>query len=96
MSGVLEAHGIHVESITGELEGDVEKDRGPEWPLGRPTAAKIPLLTATRMHWQMVVPPGKREAAEKAARIGHRACSVFQSFERGIDVEPSWHIEEVD
>jgi uncharacterized OsmC-like protein len=96
MEGVLEAHEIPVESVTAEVEGDVEKDAGPAWPLARPKPGKIPLLTQVRVHWHIVVPPGKGEITDAAVALSHRACTIVQSLEHGIDVDPSWEIEEVD
>jgi uncharacterized OsmC-like protein len=96
LSGVLEAREIPYTSLTAELEGDVETNAGPELACEGPGAEIVPLLTTTRMKWRLVVPHGKREAAEKASELGHRACAVFQTLERGIEVDPSWEIEEID
>ncbi len=96
MSGVLEARDIPVKSLKGELEGSVEKDVAVESPGAGSKPTRLNMLTGMLMRWDLEVPSGRRDAAEKALRLGHQACAVFQSLQRGIEVETSWEIDEKD
>lgn len=86
LGGALAARGIPAfpEKLTTHVEADIEQ------------ADRIILLTRVRLRYELKVPPGKRAEAERAVEVHHQGCPVYQSLQRGIQVEWSAEITEAE
>lgn len=77
LSGVLEARQIpsHPDKLTADVEGYIESVEGK------------PRITRIRVHYNLKVPKGKKDVAERAIEIHEQHCPVSQSVRRGIEIE---------
>ena len=84
LSGALAARGIA--AVPGKLETDVEGEIVK--------ADRTILVSRVRLSYHLKVPKGQREVAERAVAIHEQGCPIYQSLQRGIQVEWSADIEE--
>lgn len=84
LSGALEARGIPTfpNKLQGEFEGVIE---APE---------KVLKITEIRCFYKLIVPKGKKEAAERALAIFERGCPVAQTLKGCVQFNHNWEIEE--
>jgi len=84
LSGALAARGIPTvpNKLTTKVEADIEQ------------AGRIVVLSRVRLQYQLTVPRGKRAEAERALEVHPKGCPVYQSLQRGIQVEWSANIVE--
>lgn len=77
LAGALEARQIpsHPDKLFADVEGFIESVDGK------------PRITCIKVHYQVKVPKGKKEAAERAVERHEQHCPVSQSVRRGIEVE---------
>jgi uncharacterized OsmC-like protein len=82
--GALEARGIssHPNKLSAKVEGDIEKIDGKTY------------ISRIRVHYNVKVPKGKREEAERALEVHESKCTASQSVKRGIEIEYSGDIVE--
>jgi uncharacterized OsmC-like protein len=84
LAGVLEARQIpsYPEKLTADVEGVIEAvDGGPR-------------ITRIRVHYNIKVPKGKKEQAQRAIEIHEQHCPASQSVRRGIEIEFDGEITE--
>mgnify|MGYP005864857685 CR=1 FL=1 len=83
LGGALRARGITPEgNLKTEVEGDIEK------------VDNLIVLSRVRLTYTFRIPPGKRAEAERAVQVHHQGCPVYQSLQRGIQVEWAAQIED--
>jgi len=84
LAGVLEARQIpsYPDKLAADVEGYVESVEGK------------PRITRIKVHYTLKVPPGKKEAAERALEIHEQHCPVSQSVRRGIAIEFDGEVSE--
>ena len=76
--------GIKTEEILiAQVEGDIEDVEG------------VLRITKIRLRYQMKIPKGKREDAEKALATYSKNCPAYQSIKGCIDCSWTLEIEEV-
>ncbi|MFQ5777338.1 MAG: OsmC family protein [Terriglobia bacterium] len=77
LAGVLEARQIpsYPDRLTADVEGFIEAVDGK------------PRITRIKVHYNVKVPQGKKDAAERAVAIHEQHCPVSQSVRRGIEIE---------
>jgi organic hydroperoxide reductase OsmC/OhrA len=68
--------------VVADVEADVER------------IDRLAVLSRVRLKYRLKVPPGKRQAAERAVAVHEQGCPISQSLRRGIAVEWSSDIEE--
>lgn len=81
LNGALEARQVRLpnESITCTAEGVNEVRDG------------LPVLTAVRVHYRLVIPAGTRETVDRALAKHQDKCPTAASFKGAVDV--SWTAE---
>lgn len=84
LSGALAARGISTvpNKLTTKVEADIEQ------------VDRMIVLSRVRLEYQVTVPRGKRAEAERAIEVHHKGCPVYQSLQRGIQVDWSASISE--
>lgn len=84
LGGALAARGIRIrpDQLMTKVEADIEQ------------VERMIVLSKVRLEYQLTVPAGKRAEAERAVQVHHQGCPVYQSFQRGIQVEFSANITE--
>lgn len=77
LAGALEARQIpsYPDKLTADVEGFIEGVNGK------------PRITRIKVHYNLKVPPGKKEQAERAIEIHEQHCPASQSVRRGIEIE---------
>jgi uncharacterized OsmC-like protein len=63
------------ETIRATVEGDIE------------AVENVLRITRIRVHYTLIIPPGKREAAERAVAKHPAGCPAHNSIEGCIDVD---------
>jgi uncharacterized OsmC-like protein len=53
-------------------------------------------ITKIQCHYEVKVPSGKREAAERALHVFEAGCPVAQTLKGCVEFQHSWEIEEYD
>lgn len=81
LSGALSARGITTYPET-EVEGVIQK------------IDRTIVVTDVKLNYHFTVPKGTRETAERAVAVHEQGCPVYQSLQRGINVEWSADITE--
>jgi len=51
-------------------------------------------VTAIRVQYHLVIPPGKREDAERALAVFERGCPVAQTLKGCVAITHEWEIRE--
>lgn len=51
-------------------------------------------ITKISCHYELVIPIGKKNAAERALAVFHRGCPVAQTLAGAVEFEHSWTIHE--
>lgn len=76
LAHALEARGIpsHPDRLVAQVEGTVERIEGKLY------------LTKIDVQYQIRVPAGKREAAERSVAVHEAGCATSQSVRRGIEI----------
>ncbi|MDO6656819.1 OsmC family protein [Anaerobacillus sp. 1_MG-2023] len=84
MSGALEARQIpsFPNKLSGQFEGLIEAPEG------------ILKITKIKCHYKLIIPEGKREAAERALHVFERGCPVAQTLKGCVAFEHDWEIIE--
>lgn len=97
VEGTLSVCGIY--SHNSRITADIEADYFYEPRVGihaQGLIGKYPrrLLDKVRINFQLIIPPGKRECAERILKEVDQGCAVYRTFQRGIDMNYTWEIEE--
>lgn len=81
---MLEARGIpsYPDKLQSEIEGDIENIDGTI------------VVSNIRVKYNIKIPKGKQEAAERALKIHETKCPAAVSVKRGIEVSWAADIEE--
>ena len=84
LAGALEVRGIpaHPDKLKTTVEGDIEN------------VDKKPVITNIRIKYNLTIPKGMREKADRALGRHKERCAATTSVERGIAV--SWEAEVVE
>ncbi|WP_370314228.1 OsmC family protein [Guptibacillus hwajinpoensis] len=84
MSGALEARQIpsFPNKLSGQFEGFIEAPEG------------VLKITKIKCHYKLIIPEGKREAAERALHVFERGCPVAQTLKGCVAFEHDWEITE--
>lgn len=84
LAGALEVRGIpaHPEKLKTTAEGDIRDVDGK------------PVITDIRIKYQLAIPKGTREKADRALGRHKERCAATSSVERGISV--SWDVDVVE
>ncbi|QOR68240.1 OsmC family protein [Cytobacillus suaedae] len=53
-------------------------------------------ITKIRCHYELKIPAGKREAAERALHVFEKGCPVAQTLKGNVEFMHSWDIEEYE
>ncbi len=82
----LEVRGIpsQPDRLSAEIEGDIVDEGG------------VMALRAIRIRYQVVLPAGKREEAERALRFHERGCPLANTLKGAVDVSYTADFEELD
>ncbi|WP_093045702.1 OsmC family protein [Thalassobacillus cyri] len=85
LSGALEARKIPTfpDKLRGSFEGVIEAPDG------------VLKITKIRCHYQLKIPEGKRDAAERALAVFEQSCPVAQTLKGCVQFEHDWDIEEI-
>lgn len=51
-------------------------------------------ITKITCHYELIIPEGKKAAAERALAVFHRSCPVAQTLAGAVEFEHTWTIEE--
>lgn len=86
LGGALEVRGIpsYPDRLSSTVEGDIEDVDG------------VMKITKIRIHYNITLPRGKREEAQRALDVHERGCPAAMSVKGCIGVEWSADFEEVD
>jgi uncharacterized OsmC-like protein len=86
LSGALEARQIPTfpDKLKANVEGFIEAPEG------------VLKITRIRCHFEVKVPQGKKEAAERALNTFERGCPVAQTLKGCVEFEYHWDIEEYE
>ncbi|WP_091660777.1 OsmC family protein [Alteribacillus iranensis] len=86
LAGALDARGIppYPNKLKSTVQGTIE---APE------NVLKITTITT---HFEVKVPAGKKEAAERALHVFDRGCPVAQTLKGCVTFNHTWDIEEYD
>jgi organic hydroperoxide reductase OsmC/OhrA len=71
------------ENLVAQVEGDIEDVEG------------VLRITKIRLRYQLKIPKGKREEAEKALAVYSKNCPAYQSIRGCIDCSWTLEMEEV-
>lgn len=71
------------ENLVAQVEGDIEDVEG------------VLRITKIRLRYQLKIPKGKREAAEKVLAVYSKNCPAYQSIKGCIDCSWSAEMDEV-
>jgi organic hydroperoxide reductase OsmC/OhrA len=84
LGGALAARGIGIapDKLKTKVEADIEQ------------VERMIVLSRVRLAYDLTVPRGKRTEAERAVQVHHHGCPIYQSFQRGIQVEWTANITE--
>ncbi|UYZ24417.1 MULTISPECIES: OsmC family protein [Mesobacillus] len=84
LSGALEARKIPTspDKVMAKVQGTIEAPEG------------VLKITKISCHYELKVPAGKREAAERALNVFEQGCPVAQTLKGCIQFKHTWHIEE--
>ncbi len=99
LASALEVRGIPAapDRLRAEAEAVIE-------PFDKPAEAQTLLSTRgakgkairqVNVHYHVVIPAGKREAAERALQTHHMACSMHETIRQSVRVNTTWEIEEL-
>ncbi len=53
-------------------------------------------ITKMECHYEVRVPIGKTDAAERALQVFEKGCPVAQTLRGSVEFIHTWHIEEYD
>ncbi|TLS37006.1 OsmC family protein [Pseudalkalibacillus caeni] len=84
LSGALEARKIPTspDKVNAKVQGTIEAPEG------------VLKITKISCEYNVKVPEGKRDAAERALSVFDRGCPVAQTLKGAIEFEHNWNIEE--
>ncbi|WP_226642570.1 OsmC family protein [Mesobacillus subterraneus] len=84
LSGALEARKIpsSPDKVKANIQGTIEAPEG------------VLKITKINCHYELKVPSGNREAAERALNVFERGCPVAQTLKGCIQFNHTWVIEE--
>jgi uncharacterized OsmC-like protein len=84
LSGALEARKIPTSpnKVRAQIQGIIEAPEG------------VLKITRISCHYEIKVPKGKRDAAERVLSVFERGCPVAQTLKGCIQFDHSWDIEE--
>ncbi|MEH7443946.1 OsmC family protein [Bacillus sp. JJ1122] len=84
LSGALEARQIPAtpEKVKAKVQGIIEAPEG------------VLMITRINCHFELKIPTGKREAAERALSVFERSCPVAQTLKGSIQFAHTWELEE--
>jgi uncharacterized OsmC-like protein len=83
LSGALEARKIPTtNNVKAKVQGTIEAPEG------------VLKITKISCHYDVKVPIGKKEAAERALSVFERNCPVAQTLKGAVTFEHTWIIEE--
>ncbi|WP_255241368.1 OsmC family protein [Evansella sp. LMS18] len=83
MSGALEAREIPTSNnVKAKVQGTIEAPEG------------VLKITKISCRYNLRVPEGKKEAAERALSVFERNCPVAQTLKGAVEFEHTWEIEE--
>ncbi|WP_174495886.1 OsmC family protein [Salirhabdus euzebyi] len=68
--------------LTGSFKGIIEAVDG------------VLRITKIECHYELVIPQGKREAAERALNVFEKGCPVAQTLKGCVQFDHQWTIEE--
>ncbi len=86
LNGALEVRqvSLHSEAISAEVEGVNE------------LVDKIPTLTQIRIRYRLRIPPGSREAVERALATHQAKCPTARSLAGSVEIQWEADIDEDD
>ncbi len=84
LSGALEARKIPTspDKLEADAKGRIEAPEG------------VMKITAIDIHFDVTIPKGKREEAERALRVFERNCPVAQTLKGSLELTYDWEITE--
>ncbi|MBT2688674.1 OsmC family protein [Bacillus sp. ISL-47] len=84
LAGALEAREIPItrEKLQADVQGVIEAPEG------------VLKITTIRTKFKLLIPKGKKEAAERALNVFEKACPVAQTLKGAINLENTWEITE--
>ncbi|WP_083802828.1 OsmC family protein [Bacillus sp. SG-1] len=84
LSGALEARKIPTspDLVSANIQGVIEAPEG------------VLKITKINCRYNVKVPEGKRDAAERALSVFERGCPVAQTLKGAVEFDHSWEIEE--
>ncbi|MFZ4450360.1 OsmC family protein [Salibacterium aidingense] len=86
MSGALDARQIppYPDKIKTTVQGTIEAKDG------------VMRITNIDCHYDLKIPKGKREAAERVLNVFEKKCPVAQTLKGNVSFHHSWTIEEYE
>ncbi|WP_079509275.1 OsmC family protein [Mesobacillus jeotgali] len=84
LSGALEARKIPTspDKVQAQVQGTIEAPEG------------VLKITKISCHYELKIPAGKKDAAERALNVFERGCPVAQTLKDCIHFTHTWEIEE--
>ena len=97
LEGTLSECGIN--SNNSRIVADIEADyfyepRDDLHTKGLLGKYQIRLLDTVRLNFQLTIPPGTTECAERVLKVLDQGCAVHRTLKRGIDMSYTWDIQE--
>lgn len=86
LAGALEARKIpsHPNKLTSESKGTIREVDG------------VMKITDIHIHFELEIPSGKKEEAERALNVFERNCPVAQTLKGSVEIDYDWNITEVE
>lgn len=88
--------------MTGTLAGALEARKIPSHPNKLKSEAKgtiqavdgVMKITDIHIHFDLEIPAGKKEEAERALHVFERNCPVAQTLKGSVEINYDWTIDE--